>query len=161
MGFDNSNIIEELLFDGSLYHKLVGIGTLDGMELEKDFVPHFYGGSDNNDIGILENYDGNDLFGILHETSIKEFNKHHEKNKIYSCNDKIIVIPAIMLDYPTKGQLLEMEVDGFEIINGKLLTTKLIYLPKDTILTILESGFHGPFVEAYFWTLLNFHFLQY
>nr|CAG8548025.1 11009_t:CDS:2 [Entrophospora candida] len=48
-------------------------------------------------------------------------------------------------NYPTKEQLLEMEVDGFEIINGKLLTTKLIYLPKDTILTTSESGFHGPF----------------
>ncbi|CAJ0636897.1 7195_t:CDS:2 [Entrophospora sp. SA101] len=43
MGFDNSNIIEELFFDGSLYHKLIGIGTIDGMELEKDFAPHFYG----------------------------------------------------------------------------------------------------------------------
>ncbi|CAJ0749631.1 1953_t:CDS:2, partial [Entrophospora sp. SA101] len=44
-----------------------------------------------------------------------------------------------------QGPYQYQEVDGFEIINGKLLTTKLIYLPKDTILTTSESGFRGPF----------------
>src|SRR5688572_18490692 len=35
--------------------------------------------------GILKNYNGNDLFGVLHKTIIEGFNKYHVKNKISSC----------------------------------------------------------------------------
>ncbi|CAG8466929.1 5918_t:CDS:2 [Gigaspora rosea] len=64
-------------------------------------------------------------------------------------------VPTLQ-DHPTREELLEMGVDGFEIINGDVFDFETyVFANNHRTLKISGSDIHHPSDGAYAWTLLN------
>ncbi|OMH84581.1 hypothetical protein AX774_g1889 [Zancudomyces culisetae] len=65
---------------------------------------------------------------------------------------------TVLTDHPSREKLLELGVDGFEVINSNVFdlpTYQFVLENKDKLVGVSGSDIHSPDVPSYAWTILN------